>query len=139
MGEPSLLGPKFIARLLRILPWVEARMGLEDPQAVTTPRFPHRQDIKFQLLETLVKGSEDTVRAAIREWDPSAKGGKGGFVANCDKVILVADSNDVGHNAGRGGCGSVQMYKRLLDGTLVGAIYDLCCPGDELPLPGECP
>ena len=38
MAEGQLLGPNLIKRLLRILPWVEARMGVESQSPRTTPQ-----------------------------------------------------------------------------------------------------
>ncbi len=38
MSEGSLLGPNLIARLLRILPWAEWRMGNDPPQHEPTPQ-----------------------------------------------------------------------------------------------------
>ena len=88
------------------------------------------QIVMFELLEALAQWSGDVVTAARKNWDPGTANGVGGYIVDCDDVILVADFNEVGHNAGNGGFGTAIMHARA-DGTLVGTIIDLCCPGDE--------
>lgn len=88
----------------------------------------------FELLEALTQWSGSYVSAARRYWDPAASYGNGGWVTDCDDTLIVADLNAVGHTAGAGGLGCAVMNARE-DGTLVGTIIDLCCPGDEQ---GEC-
>lgn len=86
--------------------------------------------VRFELLEPLEQWSNALVQAGWKTWDPTANGGNGLFVTDCEDVLLVADSNEVGHNAGTGGYGTVTIHIRE-DGTPVGSILDLCCPGDE--------
>lgn len=86
--------------------------------------------VKFELLEDLVQWSGETVEAARKSWDPSADSGKGGYTVDCDDVVLVADFNEVGHEADVGAFGAAEMHARA-DGTWVGTIIDLCCRGDE--------
>lgn len=87
--------------------------------------------VEFELLEELVQWSGDVVRAARKTWDPSADGGKGGLIADCENVIYVGDYNKEGHNADVGGFGKCYMRQRVNSPKWVGVIYDLCCPGDE--------
>ena len=86
--------------------------------------------VMFELLEDLGQWSGDTVEAARKTWDPSANDGDGGYTVDCTDIIYVGDFNEVGHVAGDGGNGACIMHPRE-DGTEVGTIIDLCCPGDE--------
>lgn len=86
--------------------------------------------VMFELLQALTQWSGDVVQAARKTWDPSADGGAGGYTVDCSDIIYVADFNKVGHNAGVNGFGAAEMHARA-DGTWVGTIIDLCCPGDE--------
>ncbi len=95
----------------------------------------HPQLLKFELLQALDKFSGDVVQAARKTWSPSADSGAGGYTVDCDDIVLVADFNETGWEAGVGGFGAAEMHARE-DGTLVGTIIDLCCPGDER---GVCP
>lgn len=91
--------------------------------------------VRFELLEALVQWSGDRVTAARKVWDPTAAEGEGDYVVDCDDTFLVADLNEVGHNAGVNGYGVCEMVVKG-DGTPIGSILDLCCPGDEQ---GTCP
>ena len=104
-----------------------------DRARYTDTRSPLRM---FELLEDLVQWSGDVVQAAVKTWDPSAKGGDGGYTVNCNDIIYVADYNGVGHTAGIGGFGVAEMHGRQNEPQWVGTIIDLCCPGDEQ---GICP
>jgi hypothetical protein len=98
----------------------------------TIPEF-----VAFELTEVLDQWSIVPALARVRDWDPTANGGEGGFITDCSTglEIKVLDAYQVGHNAGVGGCGRCEIRGKTTDGYLLGLIHDLCCPGDEQ---GDC-
>lgn len=124
---------KSIARISRTVRGWEARLKSQR-QHRGRWQGGNTRVVFFELLETLTQWSGTVVQAARREWDPN-EGTYGAWVTDCTDIILVGDLNNVGHNAGVGGFGCAVLNARS-DGTLIGTIIDLCCPGDEK---GVCP
>lgn len=125
---------KSVARISKTVQTVERRLrNIRSQRGRYTDK--HAQLLKFELLQALDKFSIVVVQAARKNWDPTANSGAGGYVVDCDDIVLVADFNETGWEAGVGGFGVAEMHARE-DGVLVGTIIDLCCPGDEQ---GECP
>ena len=88
-----------------------------------------RYTVAIELAETLTAFSGDEVDAYIRNWDPTANSGWGGYVADCNTTIKVADRRNVGYSGVAGAQGAVEI--RLCNNGRLGVIVDLCCPGDE--------
>jgi len=115
-------------RIAKTVVWSERRMRNQRSQRGRYQRST-RYTVAIELAEELTALSGDEVDAYVRNWDPSANSGWGGYVVDCSTTLKVADRRNVGYYGVAGAQGAVEI--RLCNNGRIGVLVDLCCPGDE--------
>jgi hypothetical protein len=81
--------------------------------------------LAIELSGTLSKLIGNSVAAHPRFWNGA------GYTTDCTQVLMVADKRNVGYEGIIGAQGAVELRKTS-DGSYLGILVDLCCPGDEV-------